>query len=316
MTDAICIGVHSEPKRREHDLDKAIAVLAGRQHGRVARRQLLALGLGTEAIKYRLARSWLHEEYRGVYALGHAAPTREGRWMAAVLAGGPDAKLSHGPAAALWAIRSSGASLIDVTTPRSQRPRRGIRFHRSPLPEDEVTVHDGIPVTTVPRTLFDLAAVLTPRQLERTLGEAEVLRLWDELSLLDLLQRYPRRHGSRTVRAVLDLREAGATITRSELEVLFLEFVDRTGLRRPETNQEIEGFEVDCVWRAERAVVELDARSTHATIAAFERDRERDRVLLAAGWRTVRVTWKQLQFAADRLEADLRRLLRPDTLAA
>jgi hypothetical protein len=316
MTDAICIDPHSEDECREHDLDAAIALLAKRQHGRVARRQLLALGLGPKAIHYRLRRSRLHEEYRGVYAVGHAAPTREGRWMAAVLAGGRDARLSHRSGAALRGIRPSGASVIDVTTPRAQRPRRGIRFHRCSLPPDEVTVHDGIPVTTVPRTLFDLAALLTPRQLERALNEAEVLRLWDELSLVDLLQRYPRRHGSRTVRAVLDLREAAVTITRSDLEVLFLEFVDRARLPQGEANGDVEGFEVDYVWREARVIVELDARSTHDTVAAFERDRERDRILLAAGWRTVRVTWKQLEFSPDRLEADLRRLLQPDTLAA
>jgi len=184
------------------------------------------------------------------------------------------------------------------------------------LPPDEVTVREGIPVTTVPRTLFDLAAVLRPRQLERALNEAEVLRLWDELSLLDLLRRYPRRQGSRTVRAILGAREAGATITRSELEVLFLEFVDWAHLPHPETNVTVEGFEVDCLWRDARVVVELDGRSSHATLAAFERDRERDRVLLAAGWHPVRVTWRQLALTPHRLAADLRTLLGVDTLAA
>jgi predicted transcriptional regulator of viral defense system len=316
MTDAIWIGGHSGTKSREHDLDERIALLARRQHGRVARRQLLALGLGRDAIKYRLKHSRLHEEYRGVYALGHAAPTREGRWMSAVLAGGADAVLSHRSAAALWGIRPAGASFIDVTTPRGQHPRLGIRFHRSSLPADEVTVENGIPVSTVPRTLFDLAAVLRPRQLERALGEAEVLRLWDEMSLLDVLQRYPRRQGSRTVRAILQAYQAGATITRSELEVRFLEFVDAAGLPQPETNEEVEGFEVDCVWREASVAVELDARSTHATLAAFERDRERDRILLTAGWHPVRVTWRQLELTPNRLEADLRKLLGVATLAA
>jgi hypothetical protein len=236
--------------------------------------------------------------------------------MSAVLAGGADAVLSHRSAAALWGIRPAGASFIDVTTPRGQHPRLGIRFHRSSLPADEVTVENGIPVSTVPRTLFDLAAVLRPRQLERALGEAEVLRLWDEMSLLDVLQRYPRRQGSRTVRAILQAYQAGATITRSELEVRFLEFVDAAGLPQPETNEEVEGFEVDCVWREASVAVELDARSTHATLAAFERDRERDRILLTAGWHPVRVTWRQLELTPNRLEADLRKLLGVATLAA
>jgi predicted transcriptional regulator of viral defense system len=316
MDDGICIGGHSGPQSRENDVDRAIARLARRQHGRVARRQLLALGLGADAIKYRLTRSRLHVVYPGVYAVGHDAPTREGHWMAAVLAGGDGAVLSHRDAAALWGIRPSSRPRIDVTTPRSRRPRPGIQLHRSSLPPDEVTTKDGIPVTTVPRTLFDLATVLRPRQLERALNEAEVRHLWDELSLLDLLRRYPRRGGRRAVRAVLEARDAGAKILRSDLEVEFLEFVDAAGLPEPRLNDDVEGFEVDAVWRRQRVVVELDSRTFHLTAAAFEQDRERDRILQAAGWRPIRVTSKQLRHAPDRLQADLRRLLYPATLAA
>jgi Protein of unknown function (DUF559) len=203
-----------------------------------------------------------------------------------------------------------------LTIPRSRRPRPGIQFHRSALPPDEVTTKDGIPVTTVPRTLFDLAAILRPRQLERALNEAEVLRLWDELSLLDLLRRYPRRAGGRAVRAVLEARNAGAKTIRSDLEVEFLEFVDEAGLPEPEINDEVEGFEVDAVWREHRVVVELDSRTFHLTARAFELDRERDRILVAAGWRPVRVTSKQLKHARNRLQADLRKLLGPARLAA
>jgi hypothetical protein len=236
--------------------------------------------------------------------------------MAAVLAGGEGAVLSHRDAASLWGIRPSSRPRIDVTTPRSRRPRPGIQFHRSSLPPDEVTTKDGIPVTTVPRTLFDLATVLRPRQLERALNEAEIRHLWDELSLLDLLRRYPRRAGSCAVRAVLEARNAGAKTIRSDLELEFLEFVDAAGLPEPRLNDDVEGFEVDAVWRRERVVVELDSRTFHLTAAAFEQDRERDRILQAAGWRPIRVTSKQLRHAPDRLQADLRRLLCPATLAA
>jgi predicted transcriptional regulator of viral defense system len=308
MDDAIWIEGHDGPKSRERDVDEAIARLARRQHGRVARRQLLALGLGADAIKYRLARSRLHVAYAGVYAVGHDAPTREAVWMAAVLAAGEGAVLSHRDAAALWAIRTSARTQVEVTTPRGQHPRRGIQFHRSSLPSDEVTTEDGIPVTTVPRTLLDLATVLRPRQLERALNEAEALRLWDDLSLLDLLRRYPRRAGSRAVRAVLEERNAGVKIIRSELEVVFLEFLDRFGFPEPELNAEVEGFEVDAVWREQRVVVELDSRSFHMTVAAFETDRERDRRLQAAGWRTIRITWRQLERDAAQLSDDLWRL--------
>jgi predicted transcriptional regulator of viral defense system len=293
----------------ERDLDEAIARLARRQWGRVARRQLISLGLSTDAIDYRLARSRLLVVHRGVYAVGHDAPTREANWMAAVLAGGEGAVLSFRDGAALWGFRPSARSQIEVTTPRRQHPRPGIQFHRCPLPPDEVSSNDGIPVTTVPRTLLDLATVLRPRQLERALGEAEALRLWDELSLLDLLRRYPRRAGSVTVRAVLEARNAGARIIRSDLEVAFLEFLDRFGFPEPELNAEVEGFEVDAVWREQRVVVELDSRGFHMTVAAFETDRERDRRLQAAGWRTIRITWRQLERDAAQLRDDLWRLL-------
>jgi hypothetical protein len=189
------------------------------------------------------------------------------------------------------------------------RSREGIRVHQAQLPSDEITTHDGIPVTTVPRTLFDLAAVLPERQLERALNEAEVLRRWDELSLDRLLLRYPRRKGTRAVRAVLHKRREGATVTRSELEEQFLALVDSGGLPRPEINVLIEGIEVDAVWREKRVVVELDGRSTHATVEAFERDREGDRVLQVAGWRPIRVTARQLAADPAALVADFRELL-------
>jgi very-short-patch-repair endonuclease len=229
--------------------------------------------------------------------------------MGAVLALGPQAVLSHGPAGAHWEIvRWSGGS--EVTTPRAGvRSRRGIRVHEALLPPDEITVHHGIPVTTVPRTLFDLAAVLPERQLERALNEAEVLRRWDELSLDRLLQRYPRRKGTRAIGAVLHKRRESATVTRSELEERFLALIDRVGLPRPEINVPIEGFEVDAVWRGARVVAELDGRSTHATVEAFERDRERDRLLQVAGWRPIRVTARQLASDPAALVADFRELL-------
>lgn len=309
MGDAIYVDRHSDGKRSEEDVDGAIARLARRQHGRITRHQLLDLGLGADAIDYRLAHSRLCVVYRGVYAVGHDAPTREANWTAAVLAAGEGAVLSHRDAASLWGIRPNARSVIEVTTPRSQRPRQGIQFHRSSLPSDEVTIEDGIPVTTVPRTLFDLATVLRPRQLERTLNEAEVRQLWDEISLLDLLRRYPRRPGSRTVRAVLEARNAGAKTIRSDLEVQFLEFVDAAGLPEPKMNDEVEGLEVDAVWREQRVAVELDSRTFHMTAAAFETDRERDRKLQAADWRPIRITSRQLKRDSGRLRHDLLRLL-------
>jgi very-short-patch-repair endonuclease len=228
--------------------------------------------------------------------------------MAAILAYGPGTVLSHRPAGAHWQIvPDRGGS--EVTISRARRSRPGIRVHQARLPPDEITIHAGIPVTTVPRTLFDLAAVLPQRQLERALNEAEVLRLWDELSLDVLLRRYPRHRGSRAVRAVLSQRRAGATVTKSELEEMFLTIVDAAGLPRPEINVLVEGFVVDAVWRDRRLVVELDGRNTHGTPAAFERDRERDRVLQVAGWRAVRITYRQMRDTPRAVEADVRLLL-------
>jgi very-short-patch-repair endonuclease len=227
--------------------------------------------------------------------------------LAAVLASGAGAVLSHRPAAGLWGIAALAG--IDVTVPKQRRPAAGIALHVTVVAPDEITYSDAIPLTTVPRTLFDLATVLRPRQLERAMNEAETKRLTDSLSLRDLLVRYPRRPGTRAIRALLAAREAGVTVTRSELEVSFLEFVDERRLPPPRTNQWIEGFEIDCVWREQRLAVELDSRAFHATSSAFEGDRERDRILQAAGWRSIRVTSRQLDRSRDELERDLRRLL-------
>jgi very-short-patch-repair endonuclease len=198
---------------------------------------------------------------------------------------------------------------MDITVSRGGA-RPGIRFHRLSLPGDEVAVREGIPVTTVGRTLFDLALVVSVRRLERAINEAEVLRLWDEVSLAALAERYPGRPGTRTVRDALKARQQeGPTITRNDFEERFLELVRKASLPSPELNAPLEAngrtYEVDFLWRRERVIVELDGRATHHTVKAFEQDRERDRFLQVAGWRTVRITWRQL----DGVEGDLRALL-------
>ena len=237
--------------------------------------------------------------------------------MAAVLAAGPDAVLSHRAAAALLGIRATARRRVDVTVPRAVRSQAGIEVHRGRVPFDELFVFQGIPVTTPPRTLLDLAAVVPRRQLERALDEAEVLRLADPLSVADLIARYPGRRGTGALKAILATQEIGANITRSELEDRFLAFLDDQELPRPRVNKVIEvagtALEVDCSWVEHRLVVELDGRATHATGAAFERDRVRDRILQAAGWRVIRVTWRQLHEEAAAVAEDLRTLtlLRP-----
>ena len=288
--------------------DERIARVAEGQYGVVTRAQLTCLGLGPDAIDHRLRLRRLIALHRGVYAVGQRRLPKEARWTAAVLAYGPGAVLSNRSGAAHWQIaRHHGACEVTIAAARRSRP--GIRVHRVRLAADEVTVHEGIRITTVPRTLFDLAASLSVRQLERAINEAEVLRLWDELSLDDLLRRYPRRRGNATVRAALAGRRAGATATKSELEEMFLSLIDRAGLPRPLVNMIVEGYEVDVLWPEHGLVVELDGRAVHGTVMAFEADRERDRVLHVAGWRPVRITHRQMSDRPERVIADVRALL-------
>jgi len=239
--------------------------------------------------------------------------------MAAVLAAGPGAVLSHRSAAALWGLRPSGPPRPEVTAVPRRRAGPGVHVHHTRLSGDEVTEQEGTPVTTVSRTLLDLAAVLPRRQLERALQEAEVRRLGDMVSLEPLLARHPRRRGTATLRSIVASGRIGENATRSELEERFLAIADRAGLPRPAINAHVEIagrlVECDCLWRTERLVVELDGHAFHAPRRAFEADRARDRALQVAGWRVVRVTWRQLHAESGRVAADLRALSRSPSLS-
>jgi very-short-patch-repair endonuclease len=247
--------------------------------------------------------------HRGVYAIvGRRLLTRQAHWMAAVLACGPGAVLSHLAAAALWGIRRG--TRIEVTVPRGGRTsRKGVHLHWANLPADEATTHHGIPTTTVPRTLLDLSAVVQHDELRSAMRQAEQLRLTDPLWLGDLIGRYPRKPGIPILKAVVQEAQRGLNIVRSELEESFQAFLLNACLPLPITNTLIEGIEVDCVWRDQRLIVELDSRTHHAIVHAFETDRARDRRLEAAGWRVVRITWRQLHDTPEEIEADLRKLL-------
>jgi hypothetical protein len=295
-------------KVRQESEDRAIGRVAEGQHGVIARAQLSELGLSRDAIDYRLGLGRLRPIYRGVYAIvGPRLLTQHGRWMAAVLACGPGAALSYRGATALWQIRRG--TRLEVTVPRGRKARRGIQLHWADLPDDEVTIHHGIRVTTVPRTLLDISAVVQHAEFRSAMRQAEQLRLTDRLWLGDLIKRYPRKPGISAVRAVVEEAQRGLTITRSELEELFLAFLIDAALPLPGTNLLIEGMEVDCSWPEQGLIVELDGRVVHDTRDAFEADRVRDRRLEAAGWRVIRVTWRQLHDSPEQLEADLRRLL-------
>ncbi|HXS32142.1 MAG TPA: DUF559 domain-containing protein [Solirubrobacterales bacterium] len=200
-----------------------------------------------------------------------------------------------------------------MTIARSTGSIRGLRRHRSFLLRDELTVRDGIPVTCVARTLFDIAAGAASWEFERAVREAEFLRLALAPSLEEVYERRRGRRGAKLVRATLEnlSRLPGGT-SRSGLEDRFLRFVRRAGLPLPETNVllRFEGtkYEADCVWRGQRVIAELDGHQAHGTRSAFEEDRERDRRLQAQGWRVIRITWRHLN-QPESLTRDLRGLL-------
>lgn len=265
-----------------------LSELAERQWGVVTRAQLVELGLGDSGLRDWVRSGRLRRLYRGVYAVGHNRLRLEGRWLAAVFACGPGAVLSHLDAAALWELRQSQSVLIDVTVPsrngRAKRP--GIRIHRSSrLRPEEVTVRHSIPVTTVARTLLDLADVLQRQALKRVITEAEYLKRFDLNAINAVVQNNPGRRGARLVACV-----GAGERTRSELEDRFLELVERHGLARPMAGVWIEGYEADFLWPEARLIVELDGLAAHGTRSALRRDRRRDRVLWRAGYRTMRLT--------------------------
>jgi very-short-patch-repair endonuclease len=300
-------------EKRVQGRDRAIAQLADTQHGVVARRQLLAIGMRSGMIDRAVAAGRLHLIHRGIYAVGHRVLSQHGRWMAAVLATGPDAVLSHRSAAALWGIRDNYRGPIHVTSPSKAKSSGQIRRHGACLPADEVTVRDKIPVTTSPRTIFDLAGE-SPEAVEPALREAEYRRHTDRLSLPHLLHRYPGHRGNRTIRVALARLHETPGRTRSDFEDRFLGFVDRYALPRPHFNSWLtvgaDRFQVDCLWPAQRRIVELDSWSAHGTRTAFRNDKTRDRKLAVAGYSVTRLTWSALDDEPAAIAADLRQLLR------
>jgi predicted transcriptional regulator of viral defense system len=284
---------------RHRDVERRISALAQRQHGVVTRGQLTDIGLGVGAIDHRLRNGRLITLHRGVYALGHRALRPEGHLLAAVLACGPGAVLSHASAAAWWGLRSSSAAIVDVTVPTAagrRRRRSTLRVHRrAALPAAEVTVREGIPITTPARTLFDLASVAGRRPLERAMDEAEVRGLFDRRSFEAVAAAHPTAPGAAAFKAVLAEHTAGSTVTRSDLEELFIGFCDTYELDRPVVNGTFAEFEVDFLWPAHRLGVEVDGWRFHRTRSAFERDRMRDAVLTAHGVRVLRFTDRQVK---------------------
>jgi hypothetical protein len=287
-------------------LGKRVAATAERQHGVVEYSQLIQLGVSDDVITGWSRDGRLASVHRGVYAVGHAKLSDHGRFLAAVLACGPKAALSHQSAAVLWGLRQPRGPRIDVTvpTPGGRARRRVVVVHRSVVHRGEIENRDGIRVTTPARTILDLAGILTRRQLERTIDEAEFLGL----DLSDLAPR-PGKRGGALLRAVLAEHDAGSTWTRSELEERMLALCRSAGLPPPRINENVAGFELDFHWPTQKLVVEIDDWSSHRGRGAFERDRHRDATLVELGWRVVRITRARLARDPRGVAAQLARLL-------
>ncbi|MEA2401436.1 MAG: hypothetical protein QOK00_1839 [Thermoleophilaceae bacterium] len=273
-----------------HSPDEALAELAGRQHGVVSGTQLRELGFTKYAVRRRVESRRLQRLHTGVYAVGHLALTVDSRRMAAVLACGPGALLSHRAAGSAQGLLTSSPQ-FDVTAPRGRKPRAGIVIHRSRLihPEDRSLVR-GIPVTSVARTLVDLADVLSAERLARAVHEAEVRRAFDLRAIDRVLARLPGRTGRHRLRQVLRAYRPDPRFTRSRGERRLLNLCRRRGLPPPAANVWVAGYEVDAYWADVRVAVEFDGGDTHDTRRAFHEDRIRDRRLAGEGIRVVRVT--------------------------
>jgi Protein of unknown function (DUF559) len=292
---------------RDYKRSRQAWELAGRQHGIVARRQLLALGFNSREIEHRVARGRLHPVMRGVYAVGWPRLTQERRWTAAVLACGEGALLSHCSAAALWEIGSAKGGKIDVSVCRRTRLHRpGIHVRSRPgLSEGDIARRDGIPVTGIVRTLVDIASELSPRATERTVNEADKLNLVDPETLRSALGDYQRESGVRPLRAILDTRTF--RLSDSDLEIFFRPIAEAAGLPPPLTQQIVNGFEVDFYWPELGLVVETDGLRYHRTAATQARDAQRDRSHTLAGMTPLRFTHHEVKYEASKVRQALRR---------
>ena len=276
--------------------------------------------LSPRAIQKRAAAGGLHRLHAGVYSIvPRHLLKREGLWMAAVLACGEGAALSYRSAAALHGLRPTGGVKIDVSVPgRSRRAHEGVKVHCSTtLTEADVTEVNGIPVTTVARTLFDLAEVLTQRQLERAFDQADGLQALDGRAIEDQLARNSTRPGAKKIRKVLTDHYIGSTPTENDFEEGLLALTRELGLPDPRPQFYIDPgdgepmIRADFAWPDRKIAVETDGHGTHGTRQAFESDRRRDQRLAAIGWIVIRITWRQLNQRPHELRPILLKLLGP-----
>jgi hypothetical protein len=281
--------------------------MAGRQFGVMSGAQLRDVGLGRGAVHNAVRSGRLHRVHHGVYALGHTLLRPEGHRLAAVLACGPGAVLSHRSAAAHWELLATSQQRIDVTAPRTRQGVPGIRLHTSrSLDAQDTTRHEGIPITTVHRTLLDLAATTRADQLENALAQAMHLQLYDQRAIDDVIAR---SNGHRGTKVLEEATRQEPQITKSMWEIRMLRLVRSAGLPEPICNEALHAPDhgechPDFYWPAHGLIVETDGWEAHRTLAAFRKDRAKDAALTAAGYKVLRFTW-------DVDDATVLRRLRP-----
>lgn len=277
--------------------EKRIRAYASSRDGVISRAILRRFGLSDSQIARRVRSGALVRLHRGIYVLGGAPVTLRARVRAALLAGGPGAVACRSTALALWDLGGEPPVVEILVRGRNPGSLRGVRVHRTqrPLAQD-VRLRHGFRCTSPSRTICDLAAQTPRRELERWIQELTFRKLLGKQELEGALEAMRGLPGAPALRALV-AREAGAGFTRSGLERRFLQLVQGAGLPRPEKNVEVEGFTVDCLWRRERVIVEIDDESSHGSAASFHGDRQRDAALTAAGWRVLRFTGPQLRGA-------------------
>ncbi|MGI9629004.1 MAG: DUF559 domain-containing protein [Longimicrobiales bacterium] len=280
---------------------------AAAQDGVISRRQFSDAGVPIHVLDYRLKSGRYTAVVPGVYRVG-CAPTEREHYRIALLSSAPDAVLSHWSAAEVLGFAERGNRAVHVTASDGPRKRPGLRLHRIPVSRHEVTRRRGLTVTTAPRTLVDLSSCSTPTELERTLARAIRGGHTSPTAVGRSARRHARRNGVPALRALLE-RLAEPAFTRSDAEARFLQLVRKGGLPAPKSNHRVERLEVDFVWPRALLVVEIDGFLFHSTRTSFEWDRARDRRLVAAGYRVVRVTWRQIESDEAQLLAQLSQML-------
>jgi hypothetical protein len=287
-------------------VEQVLARIARRQHGVVTREQLLDAGVSCDEIRWRMREGSLIQVHRGVYRVGHRAPSIEARYLAAVLACGEGAVLSGESAGWLWGLRKGTAPPPEVTAPK-RRKVRGVRTRHARRGEIEATTRHGIPITTVPRTLVDLSSLLQSADLARACHEAGVLHRTTPRHVEAILEKRPNTPGARQLRSVM---RGDTHVTLSALERRFLERLSEAGLPEPVTNRKAGEKRVDCRWPQHNLTVELDSYRFHNSRRAWELDRRREREAHARGDDFRRYTHDDVFESPDQMLGELTALLR------